>query len=170
MVSLFRLIKEFKQFAKYGNMVDMSIGMVIGAAFGKIIDSLVQDIIMPPIGFMLGDVNFTDLFINLSGRPIESVAEAEKFGAPTINYGLFLNTLIRFIIIMFVVFLVVRQMNRIRSPKEDPITSMTMKQCPRCYTDIPYRAERCPHCTSYLPKTGKIVRKPKKSGIKYRIG
>jgi large conductance mechanosensitive channel len=168
---LFRLIKEFKQFAKYGNMVDMSIGMVIGAAFGKIIDSLVHDILMPPIGFLLGKVNFSDLFINLSGQSVSSVAEAEKTGAATINYGLFLNTLIRFIIIMFVVFLVVRQINRLRAPEEDPIKSMTRKQCPKCYSDIPFRAVRCPYCTSHLLHTKNLeTKKAKKSKIKVKVG
>ncbi|HET7658252.1 MAG TPA: large conductance mechanosensitive channel protein MscL [Bacillales bacterium] len=168
------MVKEFRQFAKHGSMVDMSIGMVIGAAFGKIIYSLVNDILMPPIGLLLGEAKFSNLFINLSDQHFKTVAEAEEAGAPTINYGLFLNTLIHFFIIMVVIFLVVRQMNRMRAPKEDPLKSMTKKECPHCFTDIPYRAKRCPYCTSDLegiPTSHKIEpkRKRKKSKIKINV-
>lgn len=170
---LFRLFKEFKQFAKFGSTLDLSIGVVVGAAFGKVIYSLVNDILMPPIGLVLGKVNFSNLFINLSSKHFETVDKAEEAGAPTINYGMFLSTIIHFIIIMFVVFLVVRQINRLRDPKQDPIRSMTKKECPYCYSQIPYMATKCPHCTSELftkhekPQAGK---KTKKSRIKIKVG
>lgn len=170
---MFRLLKEFKQFAKFGSTLDLSIGVVVGAAFGKVIYSLVNDILMPPIGLVLGKVNFTNLFINLSNQHFETVDKAEEAGAPTINYGMFFSTLIHFLIIMFVVFIVVRQINRIRTPKQDPIQSMTKKECRYCYSLIPYRATKCPYCTSDLPyEHGKplIHKKQKKSKIKIKVG
>lgn len=170
---MFRLLREFKQFAKYGSMLDLSIGVVVGAAFGKTIYSLVNDILMPPIGLMLGRVDFSNLFINLSSGHYKTLQDAQEAGAPTVNYGMFLSTLIHFFIIVAVVFLVVRQMNRMRAPREDPIKSMTKKECPHCFSNIPYRATRCPFCTSDLesrPRSGPTQRKSKKSKIKIRVG
>ncbi|HET7657250.1 MAG TPA: large conductance mechanosensitive channel protein MscL [Bacillales bacterium] len=167
------MMKEFKQFAKFGSMLDLSIGVVVGAAFGKVIYSLVNDILMPPIGLLLGKVNFSNLFINLSNRHFETVDKAQEAGAPTINYGLFLSTIIHFFIIMAVVFLVVRQINRMRDPKQDPIKSMTKKECPYCYSNIPYRAKRCPFCTSDLDvkhEEPKVKKKSKKSKINIKVG
>lgn len=154
-------------------MLDLSIGVVVGAAFGKTIYSLVNDILMPPIGLMLGKVDFSNLFISLSGKHFKTLEDAQEAGAPTVNYGLFLSTLIHFFIIVAVVFLVVRQMNRLRAPKEDPIKSMTKKECPYCYSIIPYRATKCPYCTSVLndrPKSSPPSQKTKKSKIKIRVG
>lgn len=143
--------KEFKEFAKYGNMVDMSVGMIIGAAFGKIVDSIVSDLFMPPISFLLAKVNFPNLFISLSGKHYDTIAEAKEAGAATINYGVFLNVLIEFTLILFAVFLFVRQWNRIRRPREtEPVASIEQKECPYCFSQIPSQAVKCPNCTSDL--------------------
>ncbi len=143
--------KEFKEFMTRGNVVDLAIGIIIGSAFGKIVTSLVNDIIMPPIGLLLGKVDFSNLFINLSGQSYSSLAEAKSAGAPTINIGLFINTVIDFIIIGFVIFLLVRAINRIKRqpPPPDPNT----KSCPFCLSTIPIKAVRCPFCTSELSTT-----------------
>jgi large conductance mechanosensitive channel len=143
------MFREFREFAMRGNVVDLAIGIIIGAAFGKIVTSLVSDIIMPPIGLLLGGVDFSSLFINLSGQPYASLAEAKAAGAPTINYGLFLNTVIDFIIVAFAIFLVVQLINRLRRQPEAAATPTT-KECPFCASVIPLRATRCPHCTSAL--------------------
>jgi large conductance mechanosensitive channel len=145
------MLKEFKEFALRGNVIDLAVGVIVGGAFGKIVTSLVNDIIMPPIGMLLGKVNFTDLFIDLSGKGYATLADAKTAGAATINYGLFLNTILDFIIVAFVVFVVIRQMNRMKKPEPaaapvDPI----VKTCPHCATEIPIKASRCPHCTSEL--------------------
>jgi large conductance mechanosensitive channel len=141
------MLKEFKDFAMRGNMLDMAIGIIIGAAFGRIVTSLVNDVIMPPIGLLLGRVNFTSLFFNLSGTPYATLAEAQAVGAPTINYGLFLNAILDFVIVAFVIFLLVRQINRLtRKPEPAPAS----KDCPYCLSSIPIKATRCPHCTSQL--------------------
>jgi large conductance mechanosensitive channel len=140
------MLKEFKEFALRGSVVDLAIGVILGAAFGKIVTSLTNDIIMPPVGLLLGGVNFTDLFIALDGNQYASLAVAQAAGAPTINYGVFINTIIDFIILAFVIFLIVRQMNRIR--KEPAPATPTTKECPFCYTQIPIPATRCPNCTS----------------------
>jgi large conductance mechanosensitive channel len=133
-----------------GNAVDLAVGIIIGAAFGKIITSLVNDVIMPPIGLLLGRVDFSSLFINLSGQPYASLAEARAAGAPTINYGVFLNTVIDFIIVAFAIFLLVRFINRLsRQPPTTP-EEPTTKECPFCWSTIPLRAMRCPPCTSNL--------------------
>lgn len=144
------MLKEFKNFAMRGNVVDMAIGVIIGGAFGKIITSLINDVIMPPIGLLLGQVNFTDLFLDLSGKGYPSLAAAQEAGAATINYGLFLNTILDFIVVALVVFLLVRQMNRMQKQKETPSAAPTTKKCPYCCTEIPIEATRCPHCTSEL--------------------
>lgn len=141
------MLKEFKEFMTRGNVVDLAIGIVIGAGFGRIVTSLVNDLIMPPVGLLLGRVNFADLFINLSDRPAQSLAAAKAAGIPTINYGFFLNTVIDFVILAFVIFLVVRQINRFR---RQPESTPTTKECPYCLSTIPLKATRCPHCTSEL--------------------
>ena len=142
------MLTEFKEFAMRGNVLDMAIGIVIGAAFGKIIASLVDDIVMPPIGLALGNVDFANLFINLSGKDYPSVAAAKAAGAATINYGIFFNTILNFLIIAFVIFLIIRQVNAMRKPKEAPAS--TTKECPQCLSTIPIRAMRCAHCTVEL--------------------
>lgn len=143
------MFKEFKEFAIKGNMIDMAVGIIIGAAFGKVVTSLVEDVIMPPIGLLLGKVDFSSLFVNLSGKEYPSVAAAKAAGAVTINYGLFLNQIISFIIVAFAVFLLVRVMNRLRR-QEEKVEETTEKECPFCKTEIPLAAVRCPHCTSEL--------------------
>lgn len=139
--------KEFRNFAVRGSVLDLAIGVIIGGAFGKIITSLVNDILMPPIGLLLGRVNFADLFVSLSPGDFASVEEAKKAGAATLNYGLFLNTVIDFLIVAFVIFLVVKQVNRLRQPAP-ALAAPTTRECPRCLTQIPRKATRCPHCTS----------------------
>ncbi len=145
------MFKEFKEFALKGNVVDMAVGIVIGAAFGVIIKSLVTDIIMPPIGLLLGKVDFTNLFVVLkAGKeagPYLSLADAQRVGAVTLNYGAFINTIISFLIVAFAVFLLVRQMNKLR--REEAPTPTT-KECPFCLSAIPLKATRCAHCTSEL--------------------
>ena len=144
------MLKEFKAFALRGNVIDLAIGVIIGGAFGKIVTSFVNDIIMPPIGMLLGNVNFADLFIALDGGDYASLAQAQEAGAPTLNYGMFINTVIDFLIIAFVIFLVVKQINRL-TPKPAPAPAEpTTKACPYCFTEIPVKATRCPHCTSEL--------------------
>ena len=142
------MLKEFKKFALRGNVLDLAIGVVIGAAFGKIVTSLVNDIIMPIIGMIVGKVDFTNLYINLGNVKYESLAQAKAAGAATINYGIFLNNIIDFIIIAFSIFIVIKQFERLRK-KEQPAPDTT-KKCEYCYTDIPIEATRCPHCTSLL--------------------
>jgi large conductance mechanosensitive channel len=142
------MLKEFKDFALKGNVVDLAIAVILGAAFGKIVTSLTTDIIMPPIGLLLGGVNFTDLFIALDGNQYESLAAAQALGAPTINYGVFINTIIDFIIIAFVIFLIVKQINRTKKAPAPAVP--TTKECPHCFTQIPIPATRCPNCTSDL--------------------
>lgn len=142
------MIKEFKEFAMKGNVLDMAIGIILGLAFGKIVTSLVNDIIMPPVGMLLGGVDFTNLFISLSGTSYATLAEAQAAGAPTINYGLFINTIIDFLIVAFVIFLMVRQVNKMKR-KEEAAPPNT-KECPYCKEAIPLAATRCSHCTSEL--------------------
>jgi large conductance mechanosensitive channel len=140
------MLKEFKDFAMKGNVLDMAIGVIIGGAFGKIVSSLVSDVLMPPIGLLMGKVDFSSLFINLSGTPQPSLTAAKAAGAPTINYGVFLQSTIDFIIIAFVVFLLVKQVNRMKKPT--PIAAPTTKDCPHCLSAIPIKATKCAHCTS----------------------
>ena len=143
------MFKEFKEFAMRGNVIDLAVGVIIGAAFGKIVSSLVEDIIMPPIGRVLGHVNFTDFFISLNGTHYETLADAKKAAAPTINYGLFVNTIINFLIVAFCVFILVQQVNR-WARKPAPAAAPTTKECPQCAMAIPIQAKKCPHCTSQL--------------------
>jgi large conductance mechanosensitive channel len=144
------MFKDFRAFIMRGNVVDLAIGVIIGAAFGKIVSSLVGDVIMPPIGLLLGQVDFSSIFIPLSSHHYDTIAAAKAAGAPTINIGLFINAVIDFIIVAFVVFLVMRQVNKMM-PKPAEAPPMT-KDCPRCATPIPLAATRCPHCTSELAK------------------
>jgi large conductance mechanosensitive channel len=143
------MLKEFKAFAMRGSMLDLAVGIIIGGAFGKIITSLVNDVIMPPIGLLLGRVNFTGLFVSLTGDRYASLADAQAAGAPTINYGVFLNTVIDFVIVALVIFLLVRQINRL-SRQTAPAAPQTTKDCPHCMSSIPLKATRCPCCTSQL--------------------
>jgi large conductance mechanosensitive channel len=145
-----KFMQEFKDFALRGNVIDLAIGIVIGAAFGKIITSLVNDIIMPPIGMLMGGVNFADLFYALDGGTYESLAAAQALGAPVIAYGAFIMTIIDFIIIAFVIFLVVRWFNSLKKQPAPAPVEPTTKECPFCHTEIPIKATRCPHCTSQL--------------------
>ena len=144
------MLKEFKEFAMRGNVLDMAIGIVIGAAFGAIVTSFVDDLLMPPIGLLLGGVDFTNLFISLDGQQYASLAAAQEAGAATINYGLFISTVIDFLIIAFAIFLLVRQVNRLRVEPEEAPAEPTSKDCPYCATKIPIQATRCPNCTSEL--------------------
>lgn len=145
------MLKEFKEFAMRGTLIDMAIGFIVGAAFSKIITSLVNDVLMPPIGLVLNRVNFSNLFLNLSGQPYTTLAEAQAAGAPTINYGVFLNTIIDFVIVAFVMFLLVKQINLLRAQLDkSPAYTPKTKDCPFCYSAIPLKAERCPFCTSEL--------------------
>jgi large conductance mechanosensitive channel len=143
------MLKEFKAFAMRGNVLDMAVGIIIGAAFGRIITSLVNDVLMPPIGLLLGKVDFSSLFLNISGKSYASLADARAAGAATVNYGVFLNTVIDFVIVAFAIFLVVRQINRWSKPA--PVPAASSKECPFCFSSIPVRASRCPNCTSELP-------------------
>jgi large conductance mechanosensitive channel len=147
------MLKEFKEFAMRGNVLDMAIGIIIGAAFGKIITSLVGDVLMPPIGLLLGKLDFSNLFINLSGQHFASLTDAKAAGVATINYGLFFNTIIDFVIVAFAIFLLIRQVNRLKRQPEPAPAMPTTKECPFCLSVIPIKATRCPHCTSELKAT-----------------
>lgn len=144
------MLKEFKAFAMRGNVVDMAVGIIIGAAFGGIVKSLVDDVIMPPIGLLLGNVDFSNLFVVLkegaTAGPYASVAVAKAAGAVTLNYGIFVNAVVSFTIVAFAVFLLIRTLNRLQ--REEAPAPVTTKECPRCYSAIPIKATRCPHCTS----------------------
>lgn len=142
--------QEFKKFVMRGNVFDLAVGIVIGGAFGKIITSFVNDILMPPIGALLGKVDFSNLFISLTGEKYASLAAAQEAGAATINYGMFLNTVLDFLIVAFVIFLLIRQVNRMKREEPQAPAAPTTKPCPYCFTDIPIKATRCPHCTSQL--------------------
>jgi large conductance mechanosensitive channel len=144
-----KMLKEFKDFAMRGNVFDMAIGIIIGAAFGAIVTSFVDDLLMPPIGMLLGGVDFTNLFFSLDEQ-YASLAEAQLAGAATINYGLFLSTVIDFLIVAFVIFLLVRQINRLKAEPEEVSAEPTTKDCLYCATEIPIQATRCPHCTSEI--------------------
>jgi large conductance mechanosensitive channel len=149
------MFKQFREFALRGNVVDMAVGIIIGAAFGAIVSSLVADVIMPPIGLLLGNVDFSDLFVVLregaAPGPYASLAAAREAGAVTLNYGVFVNSIISFLIIAFSVFILVTQMNRLRRQAEAPPAEPTTKGCPFCFSTIPVKATRCPFCTSQIP-------------------
>ncbi|MGH7805806.1 MAG: large conductance mechanosensitive channel protein MscL [Candidatus Binatia bacterium] len=142
------MLKEFRDFAMRGNVLDMAVGIIIGTAFGKIVNSLVTDIIMPPIGVILGEVDFSQLYLSLGSAAFPTLAEAQKAGAPTLNYGLFLNNILNFVIVAFAMFMLIRQMHRFL-PKPPPPPAST-KDCPRCAMPIPIRATKCGHCTADL--------------------
>ena len=150
------MLKEFKEFAMRGNVVDMAVGIVIGGAFGTIVKSLVDDVLMPPIGFLLGGVDFSDFFVVLkegakAAAPYHTLADAKAAGAVTLNLGLFVNSVISFTIVAFALFMVVKAMNKLRMEKKNDVPAEpTTKSCPRCCSDIPVQATRCPHCTSDL--------------------
>ena len=148
------MLKEFRKFAMRGNVVDMAVGIIIGAAFGSIVSSLVADIIMPPIGLILGNVDFTNLFLTLKegelAGPYAALADAQAAGAVTINYGLFINTIISFLIIAFAIFLLIRGVNRLQEEEQAPPEEPTTKDCPLCFSEISIHASRCPNCTSQL--------------------
>ncbi len=142
------MFSEFKTFIMRGNVMDLAVGIVIGAAFTTVVNSFVNDLLMPPIGLALGKVDFANLFVSLSGQPYPSVAAAKAAGAPTLNYGMFINNVINFLIVGFVVFLIVKQANRMQGPAPTP--PATTRPCPHCAMEIPKAARRCPHCTSDL--------------------
>ena len=148
------MFKEFKEFALRGNVLDMAVGIIIGAAFGGIVNSFVSDVIMPPIGLLFGNVDFSNLYFilkeGLVPGPFASLAEAKKAGAVTISYGVFINTIINFLILAFVVFLFIRSINKLRRKEEATPAAPTTKDCTYCFTSIPIKATRCPHCTSEL--------------------
>jgi len=143
------MLKEFKQFALRGNVLDMAIGIILGVAFGKIVTSFVEDLLMPPLGLVIGKVDFANLFLSLTGQHFDSVAAAKAAGAPTINYGVFINNVLNFLIVAFVIFLLVRQVNRLqRQPAPAPPST---RECPYCCANIPLKATRCSSCTSEVP-------------------
>ncbi len=149
------MFKEFRDFAMRGNVVDMAVGIIIGAAFGSIVGSLVNDVIMPPIGMLLGNVDFSNLFLVLregtTAGPYASLAAAKAAGAVTINYGTFVNTIISFLIVAFAVFLLIKNINRLKKAEPAAAAAPTTKECPFCASTIPIKAKRCPNCTSQLP-------------------
>ena len=155
------MLKEFRDFIARGNVVDLAVGVIIGGAFGKIVSSLVNDIIMPPIGLLLNGVDFKNLFVPLNGQPYATLADAQKAGAPTLNYGNFINNVIDFLIVALVIFLMVRAINRLQRPV--PAADPTTKECPYCLTAIPLKATRCPNCTSELEM------KPSMPAVRYPI-
>lgn len=142
------MLKEFKEFAMRGNVIDLAIGVIIGGAFGKIVSSFVADVIMPLIGLLLGKISFENLFVSLSGEEFTSLAAAQEAGAPTLNYGLFINAIVDFLIVAFVIFLVIKGINKLQKPA--PKAAPTTKKCPYCFTEIAIEATRCPNCTSQL--------------------
>ena len=143
------MFKEFKDFAMRGNVLDMAVGIIIGAAFGKIVSSFVSDVLMPPIGKLLGGIDFSNLFITLGDQTFNSLKAAQDAGAATINYGVFFNTVIDFLIVAFAIFLLIRQVNRFTKEEEAP-AEPTTKDCPRCFSEIAIKATRCPNCTSEI--------------------
>ena len=147
-----KTLQDFQKFIMRGNVIDMAVGVIIGGAFGKIVTSLVNDIIMPPIGRILGQVNFTDLYLSLNGHIYPSLAEAQKAGAPTLNYGLFINNIINFLIVAFCIFLIIKQVSFLQQRFEKPpqTAAPTTKECPFCCSTVPLKATRCGHCTSDL--------------------
>ncbi|MCK5012623.1 MAG: large conductance mechanosensitive channel protein MscL [Candidatus Omnitrophica bacterium] len=147
------MLKEFKEFAVRGNVIDMAVGIIIGAAFGKIVNSLVQDVVMPPVGVLIGGIDFSDHFIRLSGKSYATLTEARAAGAATLNYGIFLNTILSFLIVALCVFFLVKQVNRLKRKEDVTSVAPTQKSCPYCFTSISIKATRCPFCTSELSAT-----------------
>jgi large conductance mechanosensitive channel len=144
------MLKEFREFALRGSVIDLAVGIIIGAAFGKIVTSFVNDILMPPIGLVLGGINFKDFFLSLNGQTYPSLTAAQDAGAPTINYGLFINNILDFIIVAIVIFLIIRWINKMRRQPEAVPAAPSTKNCPYCVSSIPVEATRCPNCTSQL--------------------
>ena len=142
------MLEEFKKFAMRGNVVDMAVGIIIGAAFGKIVSSLVSDVIMPPIGKLMGNVDFAGLFINLGDVPYATLVAAQEAGAPTINYGTFINTVLNFLIVAFSIFMVIKGMNAMKKTEEEAPAEPTSKECPECLSEIPIAAKRCKFCAT----------------------
>ena len=142
------MLKEFREFILRGNVVDLAVGVIIGGAFGKIVSSLVTDVIMPPIGLLLNGVDFSNLFVSLTGQPYATLAEAQAAGAPTLNYGNFINSVIDFLLVGLVIFLLIRAINRLQRPA--PAAEPSTKECPFCFSAIAVKATRCPSCTSQL--------------------
>jgi len=142
------MFKEFKEFAMRGNVLDMAIGIIIGAAFGKIVSSFVADIIMPPLGMLLGKMDFSQLFVPLNGQHYDTLAAAKEAGAPTLNYGIFMNTVLDFVIVAFAIFLLVKAVNSAKRKQETAPAEPTTKKCPRCLSEIPIAATRCAYCTT----------------------
>jgi large conductance mechanosensitive channel len=142
------MLKEFKEFAMKGNVLDMAVGIVIGAAFGGIVTSFVNDVLMPPVGRLLGHADFSNLFLSLNGQHYDTIAAAKAAGAATLNYGLFINAVVNFLIVAFAIFLLVRAVNRMRKPA--PAAAATTRECPRCLSSVPLKATRCAFCTSDL--------------------
>lgn len=142
------MFKEFKTFIMRGNVLDLAIGVIIGAAFGKIVDSLVNDVLNPVIGLALGKVDFSNLFVSLNGETYATIADAKKAAAPTLNYGLFINAVIQFVIVAFVIFLIIKQVNRFMPAPAPPPPAPATKDCPECTSSIPAKAKRCPQCTA----------------------
>ncbi len=147
-----KLLDDFKTFAMRGNVLDMAVGVILGAAFGKIVTSMVNDVLMPPVGLVLGRMDFSGLFINLTSKSFSTLAEAKAAGAPTLNYGAFINTVIDFLIVAFVIFLLVHQFNRLleRAKKPPEPVAPVVRDCPFCLSSVPAKATRCAHCTSEL--------------------
>ena len=141
-----KMLKEFKEFALRGNVLDMAIGIILGVAFGRIVTSFVEDILMPPLGLLIGKVDFSNLFFSLTGRHFETLAAAKAAGAPTLNYGLFFNHVFNFVIVAFAIFLMVRQVNRLKRPATEGAPAT--RECPLCLSAIPLKAVRCAHCTA----------------------
>ena len=145
------IVSEFKEFAMKGNVVDLAVGVIIGGAFGKIVDSFVKDVVMPIIGRMLGGVDFKHLYLNLGDKAFETLEAAEKAGAPIVKYGAFINSVVDFVIIAFAIFMAIKVMNRLKRAEEaPPAAEPTTRECPHCLSAIPLKATRCPHCTSQL--------------------
>jgi large conductance mechanosensitive channel len=144
------MLKEFKEFIMRGNVVDLAVAVIIGGAFGKTITSFVEDVLMPPIGLALGNVDFSNLFVNLSGKDFPSVAAAKAAGAATLNYGMFFNHVINFLIVAFAIFILLKQINRMQKPAPAAAAAPTTKDCPFCLSSVPLKATKCGHCTSEL--------------------
>jgi len=151
------MFKEFKEFAMRGSVLDLAVGIIIGGAFGKIVSSFVSDVLMPPLGLLLGRMDFSNLFVSLNGQQYASLQAAKAAGAPTLNFGMFANTVIDFLFVAFAVFLLVRTVNRLKRQQEAPPAAPSTKDCPYCLSAIPLAASRCPHCTSQLATSASVA-------------